>query len=320
MDGETDNLPVEGGTDNARALTLDEAANLDFQEPEEANLEPEVVANEEEATEEASEAEDGTEGEGQEGEEQGEEAEEVSAQPEPSDETVITVEGAKIPLKDLKAGYMMQADYSRKTQEVANHRKQIEAMTAQVTQSANVIADFLARQIPDAPDPNLAQTNPGEYVRQKASHDAAMVQMQQILAHTGAVKNVATTLNQQQHAELIAQETAKLNDLFPTTATPDGRKAFFENAAASARDLGYSPEEIAQVTDHRMFALAHYAALGIKAEQAKAKALAKVEKAPPVATPKQRKSVQAQNAARNREAMKRLARTGSIEDAMGIDF
>ncbi|WP_454916542.1 hypothetical protein [Xanthobacter sediminis] len=304
----------------SRPLTLDEAANLDLQEPEEANPEAEAAANEGEPTEDAAEAGASADDEDQAGEEQEDEAGKVSPEAEPADTLAITVAGLQIPLKDLKAGYMKSADYNRKTQELAAHRRNLEAMTEQVGRSANVLAEFLARQIPDAPHPSLAGTNPGEYVRQKAQHEAALAQVQSLLTQTGQVKTVAAALTEQQHTELLAQEAAKLAERFPTTGTPDGRKAFFDTAAAAARDLGYAPEEIATVTDHRMFALAHYAAIGFRAEQAKAKAAAKVANVPPVATPKQRKSAEASTVARNREAMKRLARTGSIEDAMAIDF
>lgn len=312
MDGETDNLPVEGGTDNARALTLDGAANLDFQEPEEANLEHEVVANEEEATEEASEADDaGVEG-GEAGSEQ--------PKPEPADDVHITVNGEKVPLAEVKLGYMRQADYSRKTQEVASRRKGLEEMTARATGAVNTVVEFLAKQIPEAPDAALAATNPAEYVQRRAMHEQALAQVQNLLAQASEVKSVAGALTQEQRKELIDSENAKLSQAFPQTRTQEGRKAFFETAAATAKTLGYSDEEIGQATDHRLFALAHYAAKGMQAEKAQEKARAKAQNAPPVAPQKARPQGNAPAARRNQEALKRLARTGSIDDAMNIDW
>lgn len=319
MNSETDNLPAEGGTDNARSLTLEDAANLNWEPEDEANPEGVPQPEEESGEEPGAEPENGTEEEA-EGEGEPSEEPEPAAQAEPSDDAPVSVNGKTIPLKDLKAGYMMQADYSRKTLEVANRRRDLDAMTTRVEQSANAMAEFLARQIPEMPDPSLAQTNPGAYVQAKAAHEAALSQVQNIFAQMGQVKTVANTLNAQQQAELVEQGLAKLAEEFPQTSTPEGRKAFFDVAASTARDLGYSDEEISRETDPRMFALAHYAALGLKAEQAKKKALEKVASVPPVTQPKRQKSAAASNAARNRDAMARLRKTGSIDDAMGIDF
>ena len=321
MTGESDNLPT-GGTDTAHSLSLDEAANLDFYDPSEDNVEDEQEQQSEDETDEA-EGQEADETETAEdddtAEDEGEEAEE-SANPEPEDDVTVTMNGEKLALSELKAGYQRQQDYSRKTQEVANTRRDLEALSARVTKSVNTLADFLAQQIPEAPNPSLAMTDPGKFVQQKAVHDAAVAQVNAILSQAGEVKEVADQLTGQQRSELIAQENAKLAEAFPMTATAEGRKKFFDKAASAARELGYSDDEINSATDHRMFALAHYAAIGKAAEQAKAKAVKKVENKPPVAQQKRQSGAKASHAARNREAMKRLARTGSIADALAIDF
>ena len=315
MTAETDNLP-RGGTDDARALSLDEAAALDIPEIEEGDDAdaPGAEAAAPSETEEPADTPEDTS--------PGAENDVPGAEPtaEPDDTATVTVAGERLTVADLKGGYLRQADYSRKIQEVAARRRDLEAMTERVMQSAAGLADFLARQVPDAPDPALAQSDPAAYVQRKAAHDAALAQVQSIFAQSEQAQSARNTLTQQQHAELLAREDAKLAEAFPQTATDAGRKAFFDAAASAARDLGYAPEEIAAVTDHRMFALAHYAAIGFRAEQAKATAERKVAHVPPVAPPKRQKTAEAASAARNRDAMKKLARSGSIEDAMAIDF
>jgi hypothetical protein len=320
-----DNLP-SGGTGEAEPLSIDDAMALDFYDPSEDN---EETGNAEQSQDEPGEIEDDQEAEDieaaadddTEGEEPGETDEASEPDPEPADDVHVTVNGEKIALSELKAGYRRQADYSRKTQEVAEKRKGLEALTSRVTNSVNAIADFLVKQIPAAPDPQLAMTNPGQFVQQKAMHEAATAQITALLEQAGQVKDVAQALTVEQLRELRHQENAKLAEVFPATATGEGRKAFFDTAAAAAKELGYSDDEIKQVMDHRMFSLAHYAAIGMRAEKAREKAKAKVQNAPPVAPQKaQKQGVNASKARRNQEAMKRLARTGSIADALAIDF
>lgn len=318
---ESDNLPM-GGTDDAHPLSLDEAANIDFYDPEEDNVEAEAdqqseeVPGEADDSQEADEIEAAEDTEGEEGQ-----SDESEPAPEPTDDVHVTVNGQKLTLSELKAGYQRQADYSRKTTEVAEKRKALDALSARVNQTVETIADFLVKQIPAAPDPQLAMTNPAQFVQQKALHEAATAQVQALLEQAGAVKEVTEHLTAEQRRELLTQENARLAEKFPATATDEGRKKFFDTAAAAVKELGYSDAEIQSVSDHRMFALAHYAAIGMKAEQAREKAKQKVVNAPPVAPQKARSQGVTQGAARkNQEAMKRLARTGSIHDALAIDF
>lgn len=321
-----DNLP-SGGTGEAEPLSLDDAMALDIFDPSE---DTEEVENAEQSQDEPGEIEDDQEADDDieadaEGEDEGETDEGDDADdepaPEPTDDVHVTVNGEKVALSELKAGYQRQADYSRKTQEVAEKRKGLEALSARVNQTVEAVADFLIKQIPPAPDPQLAMTDPNRFVQMKAMHEAATAQISALLEQAGQVKQVEQALTNEQKRELLMQENAKLVERFPVTATKEGHAKFFETAATAAKELGYSDDEIKSVMDHRMFALAHYAAMGMRAEKAQAKAKAKVQNAPPVASPKaQKQGVNASKARRNQEAMKRLARTGSIEDALAIDF
>jgi hypothetical protein len=321
MTGESDNLP-SGGTDTAHSLSLDDAENINLYDPSEDNEEEDQDQQSGDETDEAEsqEADETTAEDDDQTEDEDEGTADEADKPEPSDDVTVTVNGEKIGLADLKAGYMRQADYSRKTQETATKRRDLEALSARVTASVDAIADFLSKQIPEAPDSSLAWSNPAEFVQKKAMHEAAMTQVNAILSQAGQVKDVANTLTKEQRSELLQSENAKLAEAFPQTATQEGRKKFFETAASAASELGWSKDEIGKVTDHRMFKLAHYAALGLQAEKARTKAKAKVENKPPVAPQKRQQGANAAQTAKNRDAMKRLARSGSIEDAMSIDF
>lgn len=321
---ESDNLPT-GGNETAQPLTIEQAAERYLLEPEEDNQD--VAGSEtgevetDEAESQEAEGDSTSEDDGAESEEQGETDETSEPVAEPADDVIVVVNGEQKTLAELKAGYFRQADYSRKTLETAEMRKGLEAMSARVTKTVDAIADFLMQQIPAAPNPQLAMTNPGQFVQQKALHEAAVQQLNALLAQAGEVKGVVGELTAEQKRELLQQENAKLSERFPMTATDEGRKKFFDTAATAAKELGYSDEDIKAVADHRMFALAHYAALGMQAEKAREKAKQKVHNAPPVAPQKARpQGTQQATARRNQDAMKKLARTGSIDDAMAIDF
>lgn len=330
MSTEAAMTPAPAGNDSVRpSISLDDASEIDFYDPSDeikdtkegeaatrSEIEPGEIKDDQEPEEiETSEDDDDVEA----AEEPGEEDE--TSTPEPDDAAAITVDGVKLTVGELKKSYFREADYTRQKQRVSHKETELEALSARVTSSVDAIAEFLTKQLPAMPEFALSQTNPDAYIRQKAVHDAARESLNEILAKAGEVKDVADTLTDQQKQENLAEENAKLMAAFPTTATEEGRKKFFNEAGSAALDLGYSPEEIGTATDHRLFALAHYARIGMQAEKAKTKAARKVENAPPVAPQKQRQQGAGQEASRrNQEAMKRLARTGSIEDAMLVDF
>ncbi len=286
---ETTNSPAPASESAlSHPLTLDDAASINFDDPEEGT---EEVVEGQQSAETPGEAEQGQETEEIEAaEENAEEGEAGSDEPkpEPTDDVHVTVDGKSVPLSEVKLGYMRQADYSRKTQEVASRRKDLEAKVARVDASVNAVAQFLAQQIPPPPPAELAYTNAPEYVAKKAHYEAAVDQLNKLLTQAAEVKEVTSALTQEQRSELIAAENAKLHEAFPQTRTDEGRKVFFETAAGAAKAAGYSDEEIGQAMDHRLFALAHYAAKGMQAEKAQQKAKEKVQNAPPVAPQKAR--------------------------------
>lgn len=320
---ENDNLP-SGGTDNTHSLSLDDAVNLDWTDPEEDN---DPVDQEQQSNDEPVEATDEVDQETEEtadDETPDDEAEQGDDDPdaaEISDDILVPMDDGKpLPLKELKAGFLRQADYSRKTQELGNKRRDLEALSNRVTASVTAVAEFLQSSIPKAPDPNLAISNPAQYVREKALHDNGMAQVAALIEKANAPKDALNKLTAEQRSELLSTENAKLTEAFPATTTPEGRKKFFEGTTSAARELGFTDEELAGITDHRLFKLAHYASIGLQAEAAKAKAKGKVVNVPPVAPNKRQPGASTNAARRNQEAKKRLARTGSIEDALNIDW
>lgn len=320
---EPDNLP-SGGTDNTPSLSLDEAANLDFGDPETDNEEVEAEPQSDIEPVEATDDVDQETDEPADEELPDDDAEQGDDDPdaaEISDDILVPMDDGKaLPLKELKSGYMRQDHYTRERQKDANARRDLEVLSNRVTASVEAVAEFLQSSIPKMPDAALALTNPGQHYREKMLHDQAMAQVAALIEKANAPKDVLNKLTDEQRTEVLKTENAKLIEAFPTTTTPEGRKKFFEGTTTAAKELGFTDEELARTTDHRLFKLAHYAKIGLAAEQARAKAKQKVVNVPPVAPNKRQPGAQASVVRKNQEAMKRLTKSGSIHDAMEIDF
>lgn len=288
-------------TEAVKTTETENASDWDYYDPEEDQ--DNVEAQEPEATDEA-----------------GEEVAEVEEDEATAEEKTALLklpDGTEISLDEAANGYLRQSDYSRKTQEVAGLRKSLEADLQIVSGITEAFIDHLTKMVPPSPDPAMALRDPTGYVRAKATYDAAMAQVQQLIEIGKKPKEIGDKLSVADKQSLVAQENALLAERFPVVATPQGRQKFFESAATAAQELGFSMDELSGVTDHRMFALAHWANEGLKAAKARETAKAKVANVPP-STP--RKPGQPAQANRNTDAMRKLARSGSIRDAMRVDW
>ncbi len=298
------NTPADAGTDPVETHEDDNAEPTTYWDPDEDQDTPEADAGE--ATDDGSE----------EPEAEGDESSEadvfvdLNAKVKLADGTVTTVD-------ELHKGNLRQADYTRKQQETADLRKALNADLQLVSGITEAFIDHLTKMVPQAPDPAMALRNPNGYVAAKAQYEAAMAQVQQLIELGKKPKEIGDKLSDADKQSLVAQENARLAERFPAITQPGGREKFFNNAATAAQELGFSMDELSGVTDHRMFALAHWANEGLKAAKARETAKAKVANVPP-STP--RKPGQPAQANRNTDAMRKLARSGSIRDAVKIDW
>jgi hypothetical protein len=322
--GESANLPSGGSKTVEPSTDLNNPENLNFvdSDDEEQNNPPSDAPGIESETDEASE--DGQESDDPEQQTEDDpeaEGDEPDAE-EPADAVVVTLKGGEqVPLEELKLGYMRDRDYRSKTQETANKSKSLDEMTTRVVRTVDAIAKHLAGMLPEEPQPTLAIQNPNEYTRQKAIYESALSQVNAIINLANEPKEIAGKLTKEQEDSLVALNDEKLAEAFPQTRkSAEERRKFFDQTFQTARDLGFTDEELKGQIDHRYFKLAYYARLGLQAQQAKGKALAKVAQAPPAVVVGKAKGAAAQQARANQDAMKKLSKTGSIKDAMSIDF
>ncbi len=328
---ESANLPVDGGSKTVEPSTdLDTSDDYsgvwesgDDDEEDFSDVADTPADAGDETDSETGAADDGQETD--ENAEPGDEAGETGDEQQPDeaklDETVVTLKGGEqVPIKELKLGYLRERDYRAKTMDLGNKSRELHGMSERVNNTAKAIADFLLAQMPQEPDPSLAMQNPDQYTRQRVMFETAAQRVNQILEMANVPKAVAGQLTKEQHDVLLKEESAKLAEVFPHTADPEKRETFFKEAFETARELGYSDEEMEGVTDHRLFALAHYAQIGLKAVAARQKAMTKVNNAPPPVAKGRAQNASAQQAHKQKTAMARLQKSGSIDDAVKIDW
>lgn len=315
-----------GGSETLDATSLDNPGNWDFYDPA---LDGEIEEDQQEGTESDAKAEaladdeteavDEVDAQPDQDDDETELDEDPEGQPDASDdklktETFALPSGEKVSRDELIAGYMKGADYSRKTSQVAESRKAVEQQAQRMQRQIEVLTDYLVNALPEEPNASLAYTDPQTYTARKAVYDQQLANLQKLIAMADEPKKVAGEISGQVTREQLEAENAKLIAAFPQTADQKGRQEFFKAAFDAAGELGFSEAELQNVSDSRLFGLAYWAKKGMQAEQARVKAKQKVVNAPKAAPQKQRKVTQ------SNQAMKRLQRSGSIHDAVHIDF
>ena len=292
-------------------------------EGENEQLETEVV----DEGEEALEASDGeSEVDSDEVTESEEEADEA---PQASQTFRVKVDGEEIevPLDELLKGYSRTADYTRKTQAIAEARKQAEVELEVARQERQRYAQTLEAldaqlrnlQPPELDWDRLYQENPVEWVRQRELQRTRQEQTAWVQAQKSALVQRQQQEEQAQAEQTLEVERAKLMESLPEWR--DVEKARAEKAKIveyATGKLGFSVEEISDVYDARaVLALRKamlYDELMSKRDQMRPKIMQKAKpmRAGAASTPQSSKVVA------SKTALSRLANSGSTRVAAAV--
>lgn len=314
----------DAGSQSAGPSTaLDNPSNLNFWEPEDDQAKPEDSGERiEKATEPVETAEGGQEAEFDEGTEQ-------QAEPEAhklADDALIDLGdgGEKVSLRELKDRGLRERDYQLKRARDAETARHVQSQAAALQQSVNALAELVASRMPSEPDPSLAYTDYQTYAQQKAIFDATQAELHAVLQHAHqaqAVSNEVSQVERTQRLNLAAETLASDPEVGAQIRDPAKARQFFDTAYKAAEAAGFTRQELQAYTDPRAFKMAWLAGIGQQALAAKAKAQAKVEKAPAVVAPQRAQQAPGSAAAkRSRDAMARLTKTGRLKDVLDIDF
>jgi hypothetical protein len=293
-------------------LAADEGEN-EQQETESVEEELEV-----EDSESATESEEQTEGD--------EEAEEA---PQQAQTFRVKVDGeeVEVPLDELLKGYSRTADYTRKTQAIAEARKQAEAEAAaareerqRYAQTLEVLdAQMRSLQPPEIDWDRLYKENPVEWVRQREIQRTRQEQMNWVQAQRAALEQKQAEEEQIEQSKTLEAERSRLLEVLPEWR--DAEKARTEKAKIveyATGKLGFSVEEISDIYDARAVVALRKAMLFdelmSKRDQMRPKIMQKARpmKAGAASTPQSSKVVA------SKAALSRLANSGSHKDAAAV--
>lgn len=223
-------------------------------------------------------------------------------------------EGVKKMADDLKA------DYTRKTQSVAELKRQAEETARATQQQAELIAASatkvvelreVMRQIEqiEAIDFNaLADQDPQQAIRLQAAHTRLLAQKEAKQREVFESQQQAQALTHQERQRALANAAEELKKALPDF-TPQMAHAIRENTKA----YGFTDAELENVTDHRLVLALKDAMAWRQLQAKKPEAMKKVAEAPKVIRP------QAPAPKReNQSAADRLRKTGRASELINF--
>ena len=254
-------------------------------------------------------------------EEQSEESEESEEQEQPQTFTV-KVDGKEVAvtLDELQKGYSRTQDYTRKTQQIAEVRKQVEAETyavrAEREQYAQLLGALQAQLQSSEPQVDLDRLyheDPIEWVRQKEVMRERQEKLGAIQSEQQRLSQVAQYEQQRaMEAQLASQQEALLAAL-PDWKDPKKAKAEKALVIESAKAAGFTDEDLKSVYDHRLVLLLRKAALFDQMVSKRQGIKPVVNNGPRPAKPGAAGRVS--TTTESTRAKQRLAKTGRVDDA-----
>ena len=315
-----------------QSLTVHEAASsfadlidpieVDTPAEQEEVVEETAQTSEEEPTEELQdESEEVTEDE-VEGEE--EEADEEAPEPE---KYIVKVDGKELEVTkdELLRGYQREADYTRKTQKLAEERRLVESEFQQVRVERDQYAQILGQLqqklhelTPQEPDwEQLEKQDPTEYARQWTNHQRRQQQQAAIAAEQIRLQQMQQAEQTKAMQERLLEEANRVKELIPEWRSPDRAKEDGKALIEYGQKLGFSEQELGNVTDARALVALYKAWKFDQMMSKKPELQAKIKKAPRMATPGSANTVSPKNS-ELRSAKQRLATTGRVKDAAAL--
>jgi len=246
----------------------------------------------------------------------------------------VTINGnkQKVTLDELLKGYSRESDYTKKTQDLGNQRKEVDSMQEnlnkeleavknsrnQYAEQLETLSKNLKQEEKNIDWDSLYESDPAEYVKQKAESDKRKEALQIAQQEQMRIRQEQQEEQKKVYDEYIANERKILTEKLPIYADKVKGPELTKNLSNFAKESGYSDQEIAMMVDHRAVLLLVDA---YRYNQLKKTKLAdkKVNKAPRVVTSNASNVREDSDKKQNVDKrMSRLKQSGHISDAQNV--
>ena len=244
--------------------------------------------------------------------------------------TTLEVDGEEKTIEELRSGFLRQKDYTRKTQELAENRKAMEAQyqeiereRAEYAQLLPAMAERIQQAAEQEPDwDTLYDTDPvmaAKAERQwRKEQEARTAQLQAVQAEQQRMQQIAAQKQQQMQQSYLEQQRHILPDIIPEWR--DKKVAATE--ATQIRDFllgeGFSEQDVSGMSNATLVKLARKAMLYDRGETRANEVKAKPKKPRAKILKSGSRASQPKRTSAAQEAQNRARKTGRVNDAAAV--
>ena len=253
-----------------------------------------------------------------------EEYEEPEEEPAPTYRVKVGKEEVDVPLDELLKGYSRTADYTKKTQELAENRKSVEAERQRIDEASRLRDQYAERL--GVIEQMLSQTDKAEDLSALKENDpigyaVRVAEQSEREKQLAAVRAERQKLAQSQQAEQgerlkahLATEAAKLREAIPELSDEVKGEVVKRDILDFAKSIGFSDQELTQVYDSRAVLTLYKAMQYDKLVKGKTDATKKVSQAPRMLRPGT-STPEARETETMKKMQQQLKKTGKKGDA-----
>lgn len=237
-------------------------------------------------------------------------------------------DGTEVTLDDVeewRKGNLRDADYRRKTMELAATRKELETRLSDIQQKSqffdenvNFAIELAAAHLPQPPDPSLLDSDPIGYMQQKVDYDSRV----ELLQRMAAAKQHADIERRRESEAMFGQriqgEMHNLVKAIPELRDRTKLNQFNADLVKGIERYGFTAQDLGQVYDHRLILLAKDAMAYQRIMANRPKAQAKAKEALPLQRPGRRAGPGEAQARVSRDRWDQLRRDGSLESGAAV--
>jgi hypothetical protein len=325
----------EGSAEDAanQILNMWDSQEQTASEETDTPVDEEVVEETEEAEEVEEEAPEEKEGQAEEETEEEVEEEEFDVIAEEDLKYTIKVDGEELEvgIEELKNGYQRQADYTRKSQALAEQRKETEAIQSErqrLEQERQMYANGLQmlqeqqssklQEFENVDWTALKTEDPYQYMLKKDEYRDAQEKVQNVAQQQAIIQQEQAEEANKARAHFVQQEYNRLVEALPEWN--DQESTIKKDVQEYAKSVGFLPEEINQLADHRSVLVIKKAMEYDKLTTKVAPKKKAVKKVPKVQKSGRGNSKEDTAAEAVKEKRARLRKSGKQDDAASIFY
>jgi hypothetical protein len=255
------------------------------------------------------------------------EQDEIEEQNEPQLYSVkVNGEDVEVTIDELQSSYSRQADYTRKTQELAQQRKSVEEQKSEVAKNEAIYKELLPKMeaalsesLGTEPDwETLYSNDPIGYVRERDLWNEKQQKLQAVQAEQTRLQEEEQVKQQEQIQKYMQYGEKQILNHVPEwkdkTIQQEEKLAIRDHAI---NDLGFTAEEINQVYDYRLL-------LGLRNSWMQNKTQKAVKKKPTQKASARNRVAKPGSVSRKKtstplkKSKARLAKSGKVQDAAKV--